>query len=68
MRYNLEGYALESHTGERYLREQAHNQWHDSIEAALSYYMKKRHLALLTVYLGHLHDDNIHPDHVLEYL
>ena len=62
MRYDLGGYAPESHTGERYRREKEHNYWHDEIEGALSVYFPRHALALLHLYFDDgsgLHDDNI---------
>ena len=70
MRYELGGYAPESHTGERYRREKEHNYWHDEIEGALRVYLPARALALLRLYFDDsgLHDMNIAPAYAEDYL
>ena len=67
MRYHLEGYLEESRTSKRYQAEARHNEWHEDIEGAIRLYMEPRQLALLSLYFGHLHDDNIPPEDALEY-
>lgn len=68
MRYYVEGYLEESKQGERYLREEEHNKWHDDIEAAITEHVSTQVLGLLLVYFSHLHDDNIPPKHAEDYL
>ena len=68
MRHYLEGYPEASRTSERYLREQEHNDWHTAIEAAITTRISADLLALLSLYFGHLHDDNVDPESARGYL
>ena len=68
MRYAIEGYSEESRTGERYLREKEHNEWHDIFEVELERELSPRVVDLLHVFFSDsLHEYNIPPDDADQY-